>query len=246
MKRILVAAAALVALAGCSLFHHRARTSNPYENPFYAQFLNTGSRLDAQIRSTLQALQAYPESPVLHNELGQLLVEKGFPKDAAREFERAVDEDGRFYQGWYNLGLVRAGNGDFEGAERAFRKTVRLMKGHSEGLFQLGLMEEKRGNMASAIDYYAKALQHNPAIVDVRTNPQVLDSKLIGLALIKNYAIQHAREAEKFLDAPPSYAPPNPPSQEAPSPQATPQQIVPPAPPVTNPAQQPAPPKTTT
>lgn len=246
MKKILVAAAVLVALAGCSLFHHRTRSSNPYEEPFYAQFLNTGSRLDAQIRDTLQALQANPHSPALHNELGQLLVQKGFPKDAAREFERAVNDDGRFYQGWYNLGLVRAGQGDFAGAERAFGRTVHIMKGHSEALFQLGLIEEKRGNMESAIDYYARALRHNPAIVDVRTNPQVIDSKLIGVALLKNYPLQHARDAEKFLDTPAGYVPPIPPPQEAPSPQATPQQIVPPAAPVTNPAQQPTPPKTTT
>lgn len=246
MKRILVAAAMLVALAGCSLFHHRTRSSNPYENPFYARFLNTGSVLDGQIRATLQDLQANPNSPALHNELGQLLVQKGFPKDAAREFERAVNQDGRFYQGWYNLGLVRAGSGDFSGAERAFERTVHIMKGHSEALFQLGLIEEKRGNMQAAIDYYAKALQHNPAIVDVRSNPQVIDSKLIGLALIRNYPVQHARDAERFLETPPGYVPPNPPPPEAPSPQATPEQIVTPAPPVTNPAQQPAPPKTTT
>ncbi|HSP35411.1 MAG TPA: tetratricopeptide repeat protein [Thermoanaerobaculia bacterium] len=236
MKRILVAATVL-ALAGCSLVHHRTRSSNPYENPFYARFLNTGSGLDTQIHNVLSALQTSPHSAPLHNELGQLLVRKGFPKDAEREFERAVNNDGRFYQAWYNLGLTRAGNGDFSGAERAFRHTVNLMKGHSEALFQMGLIEEKRGNRDNAIDYYAKALQHNPQIIDVRYNPQVLDSKLIPLALLRNYSADHASEAARFLDTPRGYEPPK---------QATPQQIVPLAPPVTNPATQPVPPKTTT
>ncbi len=245
MKRILLTAAAVLALAGCSLIRHHPHSSNPYENPFYAQFLNTGSTLDAQIRSILGALRQYPDSAPLHNQLGQLLVQKGFPKDAEREFERAVDADRRFFQAWYNLGLVRASGEDYSGAERAFHRTVRLAKGHSEALFQLGLIEEKRGNDSAAIDYYAKALRHNNAILDVRVNPLVLDTKLMPLALLRNYELQHAREAGRFLDTPRGYVPPAA-QEQAPSPQPAPQQIVPPAAPPTDPSKQPVPPKTTT
>lgn len=221
MKRILLTAAAVVALAGCTLLRHHNRSSNPYENPFYAQWLNTGTGLDAQIRDTLTALQENPGSAPLHNQLGQLLVQKGFPKDAEREFERAINADSHFYQAWYNLGLIRAARDDYSGAERAFRRTVRLAKGHSEALFQLGLMEEKRGNDDTAIDYYAKAQRHNNAIFDVRINPQVLDTKLIPLALLRNYEIQHARQAGRFLDTPRNYVPP-PAEEKAPSPQPVP------------------------
>ncbi len=225
MKRILLTAAAVVALAGCTMFRHH-RSSDPYENPFYAQWLNTGSGLDAQILNTLSALRENPSAAPMHNQLGQLLVQKGFPKDAEREFERAINADSHFYQAWYNLGLVRAGRDDYSGAERAFHRTVRLAKGHSEALFQLGLIEEKRGNNDTAIDYYAKALRHNDAILDIRVNPQVLDTKLIPLALLRNYEIQHARQAGRFLDTPLNYVPP-----------ATAEPAPPP---------QPAPPKTTT
>ncbi len=245
MKRILLTAAAVVALAGCTLYRHHNRSSNPYENPFYAQWLNSGSVLDIEIRNTLTALQENPRSAPLHNQLGQLLVQKGFPKDAEREFERAINADSHFYQAWYNLGLIRAGRDDYSGAERAFHRTVRLAKGHSEALFQLGLMEEKRGNNDTAIDYYAKALRHNSAILDVRINPQVLDTKLIPLALLRNYEIQHVRQAGRFLDTPRSYVPP-PAEEKAPSPQPAPRQIVPPAPPPTDPSRQPLPPRTTT
>ena len=244
MKRILLAAAVL-AIAGCTVIRHHTRSSNPYENPFYAQWLNTGSGLDVQILNVLSALRENPHSAPLHNELGQLLVQKGFPKDAEREFERAINADSRFYQAWYNLGLARMGRQDFTGAERAFHRTVRLAKGHSEALFQLGLMEEKRGNNDIAIDYYAKALRHNSRIIDVRVNPQALDTKLIPLALLRNYEMQHARQAGTFLDTPHGYVAPAT-KQEAPSPQPAPQQIVPPAPPATDPSRQPVPPKTNT
>jgi tetratricopeptide (TPR) repeat protein len=244
MKRILLSAA-VIALAGCTMFHHK-KNENPYANPFYMQWVNSGSGLDIQIRNVVAALRTNPKSAPLHNQLGQLLVAKGFPKDAEREFERAVNADSHFYQGWYNLGLIRQAHDDYSGAERAFKRTVHLAKGHSEALFQLGLIEEKRGNNDAAIDYYAKALRHNSALLDVRVNPRVLDSRLMQLALLKNYELEHARQASRFLGTPAGYVPPSQTPEEAPSPQATPQQIVTPAAPVTEQGKQGTPPKTTT
>ncbi|HEX2062687.1 MAG TPA: hypothetical protein VHK90_18240, partial [Thermoanaerobaculia bacterium] len=121
MKRILLIALTVLATTGCTVVRNAANggTKNPYENPFYAKYLNTGSALDAQISRTLEALRADPDSPELHNMLGALLVEKGFPKDAEREFERAVNADRKYFPAWYNLGLVRASRGDELGARRA-------------------------------------------------------------------------------------------------------------------------------
>jgi tetratricopeptide (TPR) repeat protein len=199
---------AALALAGCTLIE---RDNNPYDEknaPVYNRFLNTGSQLDRQILSTLDALRANPQSAPLHNDLGQLLLQKGFPKDAEREFERAINADSRFYPAWYNLGLVRAARGDYSGARRAFWRTTRIMKGHAEALFQLGMMEEKHGNRDTAIGFYAKAIRHNPAITDVRVNPLVLDSNLIHLALIENYDRDHVRQAGRYLGTPAGYVPP--------------------------------------
>lgn len=242
MKRLLLTAV-LIAISGCTVFQHK-RSHNPYDNPFYMQFLDNGRALDRNIGRTVAALRANPNSPALHNQLGQLLVQKGFPKDSAREFERAIDLDSHFYPAWYNLGLVRAGMGDYTGARHAFNRTVSLQKGHAEALFQLGLMAERKGDAETAIDYYAKALRHNPDLIYVRVNPSVLDSKLIPLAMLKNYDVQHARERAVFMPAPAGYVQPQ--AQEAPSPQAPAQNIVPPAPPVTSPATQTPPPAVTT
>ena len=244
MKRILLTAA-VIAMAGCSILKHQR---NPYEKPpFYTQWTNTDSPLDRQINAVIAALRQNPSSAPLHNELGQLLVQKGFPKDGEREFERAVHADSHFYQAWYNLGLIRAARNDYFGAERAFHRTVRLAKGHSEALFHLGLIEEEKHNNEAAVDYYAKALRHNPAILDVKVNPRVLDSKLMHLVVLRNYERDHARQASRFLGTPAGYAPPAPPqAEQAPSPQATPQQIVTPSAPVTEQGKQSTPPKTTT
>jgi len=232
MKKTMALLVAL-ALSGCTLFD---RNKNPYQKaPVYTQFINTGSALDQQIQWTYDAVRANPSSAPLHNDLGQLLLRKGFPKDAGREFERAINADRRFYPAWYNLGLVRASHDDYSGARRAFYQTTRIMKGHSEALFQLGLIDEKRGNRDAAIAHYAKALRHNPRIVDVRVNPLVLDSKLIHLAILMNYDRDHMRNTGTYLGTPGGYVVPQ---TAAPSPQAAAKDIVTPSAPVTDTATQ--------
>ena len=236
MKRFLPLAALLVIAAGCASM----KDDNPYDAPYYSRYLNTGSELDARIQRHLDVLRQEPDSPHLHNELGQLLVAKGFPNDAEREFERAINEDSRFYPAWYNLGLVRASQGDHSGASRAFRRTQRLKKGHPQALFQLGLIEEKRGDKQQAIAYYAKAIKHNRAILDVKYNPLILDSKLIDLALIENYDREHARAGAAFESTPQGYTSP---ATEAPSTQPAADEIVTPSAPLTDPASQTPPPQ---
>jgi tetratricopeptide (TPR) repeat protein len=233
MKRLLLITATL-ALAACTITT-RHDQQDPYAHPFYQRYLNTGSPLDAQISSTMAALQASPRSAVLHNRLGQLLLQKGFPKDAEREFERAVNADKHFYPAWYNLGLVRMSLGETTGSHFAFSRTVHYKPGHSAALFQLGLIEEKNNHQRAAIDYYAKAFLINHSLLDVRVNPRILDSKLVDLALLKAYPTEHARASMSFQPSPPGYIQEG---LEAPSTQPSAQQIVTPSLPLTDPSQQ--------
>jgi tetratricopeptide (TPR) repeat protein len=225
------------------------RDENPYANPFYAKYLNTGSQLDADIARTLESLRQNPKSAENHNLLGAMLVEKGFPKDAEREFERAVDANDDYYPAWYNLGLVRASRGDEVGARRAFRETVSLKPGHANALFQLGLVEEKRQHRDKAIELYAKAFTINPQLMDVRTNPRILDTQLVDLALLRMYPNAHSRRSMIFQGGPIATRTPESgtttTTQEAPSPQPNPQNIMTPAAPATDPSQQ-RPPATST
>lgn len=238
MKRLLPIVTLAALVAASSALARQAK--NPYENPFYAKYLNTGSALDAQIQRTLDALRQTPESAPLHNQLGSLLVQKGFPHDAEREFERSVDADRHYYAGWYNLGLVRAANGDRIGARRAFYRTIDLKPGHAAALFQLGLIEEQRQNIDRAMHFYAKAYSINPALLDVDVNPRILDSHLTDAALLQAYSQAHARGSMQFQGAPVAVRERTAP--EAPSPQAAPRNVVTPGAPVTDPSMQSHPP----
>ncbi len=235
MKRLALVAVAALATVGCAAVDDFRANRNPYENPFYVKYLNTGSQLDAEIQRTLEAVRQNPGAPELHNALGTLLMEKGFPKDAERELERAINTDRKYYPAWYNLGLVRASRGDELGARRAFGRTVALKPGHAAALFQLGLIEETRNHTDRAVALYAKAFGINPALLDVDVNPRILDSKLTHLAILKLYPASHARDSMQFAGSPVLRTPPK--AQEAPSPEAPPQDIVTPAAPPTDPSQ---------
>jgi tetratricopeptide (TPR) repeat protein len=214
------------------------RDDNPYDKTlFYQRYLNPNDPFDQRIQRTVDALRANPGSAPLHNELGHLLVLKGFPNDAEKEFGRAIRADRKFYPAYYNRAQLRSGQGDFFGARQDYLATVRHKPGHAEALFQLGLMEEQHQNEEEAIKYYAKAITINHSLLDVRVNPRVLDSKLMPIALLKAYPKSHSRDAMQFSGAPPAYTS-VPQQQPAPSPQPTATQIVTPAAPVTDPGVQ--------
>jgi tetratricopeptide (TPR) repeat protein len=240
MQRFLIFVVAALMLFGCASTGNQ--TKNPYAHRlFIEQFLDPANPLDAKIQRTLKDLRANPRSAALHNELGQLLRQKGFPKDAEVEFERAVNVDPRLFPAWYNLGLVRQARGDYLGARFAFLRTIHYRKGHSAALFQLGLMEEQRSNTDAAVAYYAKAFSINHSLLDVRVNPRILDCKLVDLALLRLYPNDHARDSTQFEPAPPGYAQANAEPELSPQPPAS--AIVTPTAPITNPAQQTSPPK---
>lgn len=247
MKRFpLIAIAALLA-AGCSSTRihslHSHRNPNAYANPFYQKYLNPASPLDAAIQRDIDILRTNPNSAVTHNDLGQLLIQKGFPKDAEVEFERAINADAHFYPAWYNLGLARQARGDYTGARVAFNRTLHYKPGDSWALFQAGLLDEQRGDMDSAIDHYARAILRNHSLLDVKVNPRILDSKLIHLALIRAYPNEHARDTMLFQGTPPGYGQRNSAAEpEAVSPQPSAEKIITPAPPLTDPSRQ-TPPK---
>jgi tetratricopeptide (TPR) repeat protein len=245
MKRFPLIAIAAFLAAGCSTtrVHHAQRNSNPYANPFYMRFVNPAVPLDASIQRDVQILRVNPNSAVTHNDLGQLLIQKGFPKDAEVEFERAVNADRRFYPAWYNLGLAREARGEAIGARFAFNRTLYYHPGDAWAHFQSGLLAEQRGDMEMAIDHYSKAILRNHSLLDVKVNPRVLDSKLIHLALIRAYPNEHARDTMLFQGTPSGYGERNSAAEPpAVSPQPSAEKIITPAPPLTDPSRQ-TPPK---
>src|SRR5687768_10833669 len=135
MKKIIVLLAVATASLQCMYVQeaadHARFGSNPYAKaPFYTRYLNPGNPADQQILLLIDILRENPRNAAAHNELGSLLASRGFPNDAEREFLRAINADGDFYPAWYNLALIKEGQGEVRTAIKALRQTLDLKRGH--------------------------------------------------------------------------------------------------------------------
>ena len=239
MKRSPTHCCTSVALAACASMQHHDQ--NPYANPFYARYLNTGRRSTRRSRATVE--RAARESA-----LGQP-AQSARPDAAAERLSegRGGGVRARRQRRLPLLpGLVQPRPGAHvarrlgAASHFAFARTVHYKPGHSAALFQLGLMEEQRNHQRRGRSTTTrKRFTINHSLLDVRVNPRILDSKLVDLALLKAYPNEHARESMSFQATPPGYVQQG---LEAASTQPAAKDIVTPAPPVTDPSMQAPPP----
>ncbi|HVT04277.1 MAG TPA: tetratricopeptide repeat protein [Thermoanaerobaculia bacterium] len=239
---------AVTATFGCARvqeMQQKRANNNGYVRPFYARYLNPANPTDRLIMARMESLQANPAQASVHNDLGTLLLDRGFPKDAEVEFHRAISADSRFYPAWYNLGLIHAAQGNHFRAIHDLNKSLSIKPGNAAAHFQLGLLYEKRGATDDAVEHYARAFQINHSLLDVRKNPRIIDSRLVDLALIHMYPDEHARRSiqpQVSSGGSTSSSTSAKPADQGVSPQAAPENIVTPTPAVTEPAVQTPPP----
>ena len=174
---------ALVALGAIPLLAAEKKT----EEPFYRRFLAPGNPLDEQILDQEKRVAASPESASLRNDFGNLLAERRFVEDAQMQYEKALELDRTHYVAAYNLGLLWEMAGKSGRAIGAFRKSISRKPGFPASHFHLGRLYEQRGWDGLAVKEYAKALRLDPQMRDPRSNPLVVDTRLLDRVSLVNY-----------------------------------------------------------
>lgn len=72
----------------------------------------------------------------------------------------------------FNLGRLffnRRTEGDLEKAEEVWRAALAISPEHSNTLYSLGILEESRGNVIEALDYFGEVGRLNPDNLDIKT-----------------------------------------------------------------------------
>lgn len=108
--------------------------------------------------SFLTALGAEVQDHLLS---GSKFVQDKKYKEAAREFQTAVDLAPEDPEANYLLGLALARAGDLEGAVRYGLKAAQLKPGYAV-YYILGLVYSNQGKFDKAVEAYDSALGHNP------------------------------------------------------------------------------------
>ena len=155
--------------------------------PFYRKYLVPGNTLDDQIIEQEKRIAETPNDANLHNDFGNLLAKRKFPKEAAEQYEIAAGLDKSNFISYYNLGLVREAQGKVGDAISAYQKSIKRKPGFPPSRFRLGLLYEREGKADDAIAQYTQAFLTDPSMRDPRRNPLVISSELIYRASLSNY-----------------------------------------------------------
>ena len=117
-------------------------------------------------------------SPTEMVDLGTMLFYRGYPKDAIRVLEAALDQDEELNEAWFRIGLVEHQQGNIRDARIAYKRCLKLLKGHGWCNFYLGLLEEQDGHGKKAMEYYRAAFRYAPTLADREVNPEIASSDL--------------------------------------------------------------------
>jgi len=170
-----------------------SKSSKAVDDPFYRRYLVPGNPLDEEILAMEARVEASPDDANLRNDFGNLLALRGFPEQAADQYQLAAKLDHSNFISLYNLGLLRETENKTSDAISAYKKSISRKPGFPQSRFRLGRLYEQTGRLQDAVTQYAKALWIDPSMRDPRRNPLVIDSDLMYRASIENYERDMAR-----------------------------------------------------
>jgi hypothetical protein len=153
--------------------------------PVYVRWLVPGDPGDETIREYWERSQRGELSPAGLVDLGTMLFERGYPKDALEMYREALHRDKTLYEAWLRIGVVEHRAREYEDARHAYHKCLDLMSGHGWCNFYLGLLEEQTGHPTNALEHFERAYEHAPGLADPKVNPEVLQSRLQFGAAVK-------------------------------------------------------------
>lgn len=166
--------------------HEPVKKSPPASEPFYMKYLGAGT-LDQMIRLQTARVDADPKNAALRNDLGNLLVERKFSKEAIEQYRVASKLDKHFFLADYNEGLAFENEGKIGPAIRAYRRSIARKPGFPQSHFHLGYLYERRGEEDAAVAEYARALRIDNSMRDPARNPLAVQTRLLDRASLSNY-----------------------------------------------------------
>ena len=183
----------IVAVLGLMLVAATTATAGVHD-PIFLKWLDPANPRDRAIRVYWEKAEAGNATATQLIDLGTMLFERGYPKDAERMYKRAAKLEPDLPDPWFRTGLVRQSQGHLRSARRAYRKCLKILTGHGWCNFYMGRACEQDHLVGKALYYYGRAFQFAPELADPKVNPEVLRSRLMPSILAK-------REAEEGFEA---------------------------------------------
>ena len=140
---------------------------------------------DVLSRSSL-LVQQYPDTPVLHNILGEISFEKGNKDQAIQHFRKVINLKPCHPHGYNNLGVVLSNMQIYDEAKFNFKKAIELKPDYAEAYNNLGNVHKALEEDDQALKYYKKSVQLNPHNYETLNN--------LGIELINLKKLEEAKK----------------------------------------------------
>ena len=125
------------------------------------QLYSRGQYAQAE-RVCRQIISARPGNADAHNILGVSLAALGKSDDAVTELGRAIKINGEAPSYHANLGEILRLAGTAREAAKALETAIKLEPNNAQALNNLGIIQYEKRNFKKAVEYYRRALAHQP------------------------------------------------------------------------------------
>ena len=92
-------------------------------------------------------------------DLARAYLKEGNTEAAVVALRRAMEHQRRHWAAWNHMGLALMQKGQFEDAEKAFRKSIRFSDGRAEPLVNYGVFLFHQGRIDEALEAYGRAME---------------------------------------------------------------------------------------
>jgi tetratricopeptide (TPR) repeat protein len=158
-----------------------------------AELLFRGSRTSAEaIGFSRVALALRPQSPAVHNFLGDALKVQGKLTEAEEHLRKAIELNPNYASAYGILGSTLRLQGKLARAEAAYRKSIALSPDNAWVYYHLGLALRDQDKQTEAVEEYRRAIATRPALL----GPDPIAVRYhLGIALRKLGKSAEAQEA---------------------------------------------------
>ena len=127
-------------------------------------------KLDEAKKQINKDLINYPNSAILLNILGAVYTESNEPKEAVRNYKKAIEADSNYAQAYNNLGISLHKLENIDEAIDNYKKAINLKKDFAEAFNNLGSAKKALNKTNEAIEFFKKAINLKPHYAEAYNN----------------------------------------------------------------------------
>jgi tetratricopeptide (TPR) repeat protein len=111
-----------------------------------------------------------PDSPLVHNNLGNIYAHNGRIDEAIEEYQAAIKLYPAFAKAHYNLGVTYGIQGRIDEAIKEFKTMLKINPDYFKAHYNLGVAYDSQNRIDEAIEEYQTAIKLNPYYVNAHYN----------------------------------------------------------------------------